>query len=92
MIVLPFFQRKHINYLSTIHFTSHDILKVIKKIDPNKALDLDMISIWTMKICDAYIFKPLEIIFRSSLENGKSQSELKKVNVVPANTQKNNKT
>ena len=45
-----------------------------------------------MKICDAYIFKPLEIIFRSILENGKSQSELKKVNVVPANTQKNNKT
>ena len=37
-----------------------------------------------IKICDASIFKPLEFIFRSCLENGKFQTEWKKANVVPA--------
>ena len=74
--------------LSTIHFKSDDILKIIKNFDPNKALGLDTISIRIMKICDASVFKPLETIFRSCLENGKFPTELKKPNVVPANTKK----
>ena len=52
--------------LSTIHFTSDDILKIIKNLDPNKAHGHDMISIWMIKICDGSICKPLG----SSLENG----------------------
>ena len=43
-----------------------------------------MISIWMIKICDASICKPLELIFRSCLENGKFPTEWKKANVVPA--------
>ena len=43
-----------------------------------------------LKICDKSICKPLVIIFRSCLENGKFTSLWKKANVVPAFT-KNNK-
>ena len=63
--------------LSTIDFTSDDILKIIKNLDPNKAHD--MISIWMVKIRDASICKPLELIFRSCLENGKFPTEWKKL-------------
>ena len=44
-----------------------------------------MISIWMIKIFDASICKPLELIFRSRLENVKFPTEWKKANVVPAN-------
>ena len=43
-----------------------------------------MISIRMLKICDESIYKPLGVIFRSCLENGKFPSEWKKANVVPA--------
>ena len=76
--------KKTHNKLSTVHFTCDDIVKVIKNHDPNKAHGHDMISIRMMKICDASICKPLELIFRSCLENGKSRTEWKKANVVPA--------
>ena len=70
--------------LSTIHFTSDETLKIIKNLYPNKAHGHDMISIWILKICDASICKPQELIFRSCLENGKFPAEWKKANVVPA--------
>ena len=71
--------------LSTIHFTSVDILKIIKNLDPNKALGHDMISIWIIKICDGSIGKPLG----SSLENGKFPTKWRKANVVPAHKKGN---
>ena len=43
-----------------------------------------------LKICDESLCKPLRIIFRSCLENGKFPSEWKKANVVPV-FKKNNK-
>ena len=43
-----------------------------------------MISIWMIKIGDASIFKPLELISRSCLKNGKLSTEWKKANLVPA--------
>ena len=69
--------------LSTIHFTSDNILKIIKNFGPSKAHGHDMISIWMIKICDASICKPLELIFRSCLENGKFPTERKRANVNP---------
>ena len=50
--------------LSTIYFTSGDNVKIIKNFDPNKAHGHDMISIRMIKICDASICKPLELIFK----------------------------
>ena len=57
--------------VSTIYFTSDDILKMIKNLDSNKAHGHDMITIRMIKLCDASICKPLELIFKSCLENGK---------------------
>ena len=69
--------------LSTIRFTSDDILNIIKNFNPNKAHGHDMISIRMVKLCDASFCKSLELIFKSCLESGKFPLEWKKVNVVP---------
>ena len=50
-----------------------------------------MISVWMIKICDASICKPSELIIRSCLENGKFPTEWEKANVVPVH-KKENKT
>ena len=65
--------------LSTIRFTSDDILNIIRNLDPNKAHGHDMVSIRMVKLCDASLCKPLELIFKSCLAignfllNGKKQ-------------------
>ena len=66
-------------YLNTIHFTSD-----VKNVDPNKEHSHDTISIQMIKIFDASICKPLELIFRSCLEDGKFLTGWEKANVVPA--------
>ena len=69
--------------LSDIVFNSEDIGKLISGLDPNKAHGHDMISICMLKICGESIHKPLESIFRASLNDGRFSSEWKKANVVP---------
>ena len=49
-----------------------------------------MISIRMIKICGESILKPLELLFKSCLENGKLPIEWKKANVVLFH-QRNNK-
>ena len=71
------------NFLSTISFTKDDIAKVIKNFNPNKIHGFDMISIRMLKICGDSVLKPLKLIFKSSLENGKFSIEVKKANIVP---------
>ena len=70
--------------LSTIHFTSNDILKIVKNLDPDNSHGYD-ISIRMIKNYDASICKPLELIFRSCRENGKFPT------VVPAQKKEINK-
>ena len=70
--------------LSTIRFTSDDMLKIIKNLDRYKAHGHDMISIRMMKLSDASLCKPLELIFKSCLESGNFLFEWKKANPVPA--------
>ena len=48
-----------------------------------------MISIRMIKICGESILKPLELIFKSCLENGKFPIEWKKVNVVAVHKRNN---
>ena len=75
--------KKTCRLLSTVEFSTNDILKIIRNLNLNKAHGHDMISIQMLKICDESICKPLRIIFRSCLENEKFPSEWKKANVVP---------
>ena len=57
------------------------VLKIIAKLDPNKAHD--KISICIIKICSGSILKPLRLIFNHCLYNGIHKCERKKANVVP---------
>ena len=74
--------------LSTVRFSENDILKVIRKLDPNKAHGYDKISIRMLKLSDKAICKPLHMIFISCLETGVFSIHWKKANVVPIHKKK----
>ena len=61
--------------LSSVEFSTYDILKIIRNLNPNKADSHDMINIRMVKICDESICKPLGI---TCLENGKFPQNGKK--------------
>ena len=74
--------RKTHESLSKIDFSTDDILKIIRNLDPNKAHGHDMISIRMIKICDTSICRPPKLIFQACLESGNFPNEWKKANVV----------
>ena len=74
--------KKNCQSLSTVGFSTYDILKIIRNLNPNKAHGHDMISVGILKICNESIYKPLAIIFWPCLQNGKFPTEWKQVNVV----------
>ena len=76
-------------YLDSIHFSSSDIVKIISRLDPNKAHGHDMLSIRMIKLCRNSICKPLSIIFKDCLSEGKFPHEWKKANVVPVHKKGN---
>ena len=55
--------RKTHESLSTVDFSTDDILKIIRNLDPNKAHVHDTISIRIIKIRDTPICRPLKLIF-----------------------------
>ena len=57
-------------FISSISFSSNDIARIIRDLDPNKAHGHHMISIRMLKICSESISMPLEIIFKSCIEKG----------------------
>ena len=69
--------------LDSIHFSSSDIVKIISRLDPNKARGHDMLSIGMIQLCGNSICKPLSIIFKDCLSEGKFPHEWKKANMVP---------
>ena len=69
--------------LDSIDFSSSDIVKIISRLDPNKAHGHDMLSIRMIKLCGNSICKPLSIIFKACLSEGKFPHEWKKANVAP---------
>ena len=75
--------------LDSIHFSSSDIVKIISRLDPNKAHGHDMLSIRMIKLCGNSIWKPLSIIFKDCLSEDKFPHEWKKANVVPVHTKEN---
>ena len=78
----------HLNYktdyrLLTVNFSIDDIAKILQNLDPNKAHGHGKISIRMLQLCGNSIGKPLELIFKQSMESGSFPSEWKKGNVVP---------
>ena len=64
--------------LSSFQFAANDI-----KSDSNKEHGHDTISICMIKLCGDSIYRQLEMIFKSSLNQGIFPAEWKKANVVP---------
>ena len=80
------------NVISSIDFGLDDIAKIIHNLDPNKTHDHDMISIRMLTIYGNSIYKPLQLTFRSCIENGEFPSEWKKADVVPVHKKGNKQT
>ena len=55
----------------------------LNKLGPTKANDHNIISMCMIKLCGDSVHKPLEMIFKSFLNQGMFPTELKKVNIVP---------
>ena len=68
--------------LYSIKITDDDILKIIAKLDPNKAHGHDKMSIRMINICSTCICKPLRLIFNHCIDSGIYPCEWKKANVV----------
>ena len=64
--------------LSSVKITDDEILKIIAKLDPNKAHGHDQISIRMIKICSTSICKPLRLTFNHCIDNGNYPCEWKK--------------
>ena len=69
--------------LDSINFSSSDIAKITRYLDPNKAHGHNVLSIWMIKLCWNSIFKPLSIIFNDCLNYGKFPHKWKKANALP---------
>ena len=91
-VLLPLLFKRTENVISSIDFGSDDIAKIIHNLDPNKAHGHDMINIRMLKICGNSICKPLQLILRYCIENGKFPSEWKKANLVPVHKKSNRQT
>ena len=71
------------NSLANCPFSKKDILQIIRNLDSNKAHGYDLISIFMLKLWGDWICKPLDLIFKVCLRNGRFPLEWKKANVVP---------
>ena len=63
--------------LSALPGFRKNVLQIIRNLDSNMAYG-DMISIRMLKLCDDSICKPLEILFKTCLQNGRFPLEWKK--------------
>ena len=73
----------HSSTNGSIKITDDDILKIIAKLDPNKAHGHDKMSIRMIKICSTSICKPLRLIFNHCIDSGIYPCKWEKANVVP---------
>jgi exonuclease III len=81
--VLPPMNLNTNNILSSVNITSDAIIKIISKLNANKAHGIDNISIAMLKICPTEVSLPLKIIFDKCIRDGKFPSSWKKANVQP---------
>ena len=81
--LLPPFTPRTDSTLSSVNFSHDAIIKVISKLNANKAHGADGISIAMLKLCSNEISKPLKLIFDCSLATGRFPSTWKLANVQP---------
>ena len=69
--------------LLTVNFSIDDIAKIPQNLDPNKVHAHDEISMCMLQLCGNSVCKPLELIFKQSMESGSFTPEWKEENVDP---------
>ena len=69
--------------LSDINVDTDTIVKLIRPLDPNKALRSDGISVRMLRLSATSISKPRHILFNNSVINECFPNEWKKANIVP---------
>ena len=79
----PTLSKRADKFISSVSFSSNDVARIIRDLDPDKAHGHDMISIHIVKICGESILKPLEINFKSCIENDQFPNQWKKADTVP---------
>ena len=78
----------HFNSQFNIVFDPMDIYKILKKIDPSKAIGPDGIDGHVLKNCSSSLSLPLSILFTISYNSGIIPQEWKNANVVPIHKKK----
>ena len=76
--------------LFALNIKKDDILKIIRKLNVNKAHGHDDISIRMLKICDSVITEPLSIIFKNCIDCRVFPGTWKMSHIIPAH-KKNDK-
>ena len=76
--------------LFALNIKKDDILKIIRKLNVNKAHGHDDISIRMLKICDSVITEPLSIIFKNCIDCGVFPDTWEMSHIIPAH-KKNDK-
>ena len=69
--------------LSSINFEKEDILKIIRKLNVNKAHGHDNISIRMLKICDSVLVEPLPLIYKYCINSGVFPDIWKRSHIIP---------
>ena len=69
--------------IHNINFSSENIKSIIQNLNINKAHGYDGITVRMIKICGESICKPLELIFRTCIDEGIFPNQWKKANGVP---------
>ena len=78
--------------LYSIKITDDEILKIIAKLDPNKAHSHDKMGIRMIKLRSTSICKPLSLIFNHCIDSDIYPCEWKKANAVPIHKKGDKKT
>ena len=76
--------------LVSLNLNEDEIVKIIRALNPHKALDYDDISIRMIKICDKSVLKPLIILFKNWTKSSHYVGILKRSNIIPVH-KKNDK-
>ena len=81
--LLPDLNYRTPNRLTDINFSSTDISKIIRDLNPNKLHGHDNLSIRMTQICGNSIITPLTVLFESAIESGHFPDSWKKGNITP---------
>ena len=71
------------NCLLTVNFLKDEIARMLQNVDPKKAQGHEKTIICMLQLCGNSKCKPLELIFKQSMDSGSFPSSWKKGNIVP---------